>query len=312
MPVINGVSYTIAQPCLDLAAQIKAAGIANLGIIGDLSHQAGCGDHVPWACTGHYGWVTAIDIGWGGTLNSRRLSPALLRQYLLPRLRAHTWEFYQIKYIITGYVLNDTRAPYNLKDQTGGDGPDHMHISFLNSAVKSHCSLISDFIAWVKADCPNPVTFKPGTSTAAAKESHMASVLKADGSAVVFAVDVFGKLVSSTNLGDNWSAALGADVFDAGVSVARFGTGALGVACKADRSIYLLHIPNLDDPSNGYRSQRLPGSGGDTPSITILPDNTIVVLTKSTLASDAGAVYRIKVLPTGVIVGPDKVAGRVK
>jgi len=311
MPVLNGVSYQIAQPCTDLASQMKAAGIQNLGIVGDLSHQAGSGDHVPWASTGHYGWITAIDIGWGGTLNGRRLTPALLRQYLLPRLRAHTWEFYQIKYIITNYILNDTRSPYNLKDQTGGDGPDHMHISFLNTAIRSHCSLISDFVAWVKAGCPNPVTFKPGTSTTT-KESHMSSVLKDDGSSVVFAVDVFGKLVSSSNLGDNWSEPISADVFDAGVSVARFGTGAIGVACKADRSIWLLHFPNLDATALGYRAQRLPGSGANTPTVVVLPDNTIVVLTKSTVASDAGAVYRIEVLSTGVIVGPTKVAGRIK
>jgi len=267
MPVLNGVSYAIAQPCLDLAAQMKALGIQNLGIVGDLSHQAGCGDHVPWQCTGHYGKITAIDIGWGGTVNGVRLTPALLRRYLLPRLRAHTWEFYQIKYIITNYLLNDTRAPYNLKDQTGGDGPDHMHISFLNSAFSARCALLTDFVAWVRAGQPNPVTFKAGSAPASSEDSTVSATTLSDGRTLFAIVGTDGKIYRSTDPTVKYSL-VGNSTWLAGVGVAAVGKTAYFAVRDEDKSIHLVTISDLDSGA-GYVDEKIGGTGSGAPAIAV-------------------------------------------
>jgi hypothetical protein len=281
VPVINGVSYQRAQPCLDLAAQMKVAGIRNLGIDGDLAHQDGCGDHVPWECTGHFHWVTAIDIGWGGTINGVRLSPALLRTYLLPRLRAHTWEFYQVKYIITGNKLNDTRPPYNLKDQYGPDGTDHMHISFLNSAVHARCTIIQDFVAWVQAGRPNPVTFDP--RAAAKGESTVGATTLDDGTPLYAAIGSDSKIYKSftPTAATGAYALVGNSTWLPGVDVVAEGKGAVFAVRDEDRSIWLVFVDDIRSGA-GYRAVRLGGTGAGTPAIARLAPGRYGILVKGT------------------------------
>lgn len=311
MPVLDGVSYEIAQPCLDTAAQMKVAGIENLGIVGDVSHQAGCGDHVPWDCTGHPGWITAIDIGWGGTINGTRITPALLRLYLLPRLRAHTWEFYVVKYIITNYLLNDTRWPYNLKDQTGGDGPDHMHISWLNSAIHKRVTLIQDFIAWVKAGMPNPVTFNP-RANADTGDGKMDSIVLDDGRDVLGFIDVQGNLVLSYDRGQHYVKLSTSGAYAAGLSLANWKGGALAAARrKSDRGVMLLHIPQIGaaQPTVGFASQFMNGTSAGPVSLTVLPNDELQFYGKSTLASQLGVPYGLIVKSDGSSAGWQKLEG---
>jgi hypothetical protein len=65
----------------------------------------------------------------------------------------------EFKYGISDYVLRDSRAPFNMRDQKGGDGPGWLHLSFRPSHVKKHSTLIADAVAWHKAGRPSPVTF---------------------------------------------------------------------------------------------------------------------------------------------------------
>lgn len=211
MPVLNGVSYQIAQACLDIRAQMKKHGIQNLGIEGDLRHQAGCGDHVPWMCTGHYGWIMAIDIGWGPVRPGKvQFTPARLRQYLLPRLRAHSAEWDWVKYIITGNKLNDTRPQWNLEDQWGPDGDDHMHISVDNDNKTTHTTLIDDCMAWLDAGMPNPVTFRPSAATGTTRKAESALIsLKVGTTLHSFGIGTLpgpdtGWLYHSNDGGANW------------------------------------------------------------------------------------------------------------
>jgi len=309
MPVLDGVSYTIAQPCLDLAAQMKVANIQNLGIVGDLSHQAGCGDHVPWECTGHYGWITAIDIGWDGYINGVRVTPALLRKYLLPRLRAHTWEFYLIKYIITGRILNDTRPPYNLRDQSGSDGDDHMHISFLNSAIRKRCTLIQDFIAWVKAGMPNPVTFDP-RAIIDTGDAKMDTIVLKDGRPALFFIDVNGHPVVSYDEGQHYAVISSAKKYSAGISLKWRGDGLIAAVRDQGRGVHMLHIPNPVSPADGFRDQWIGGTSACTPGVAVLPDNSLLFFAKSTLAVDFGAPYRKKIYANGAVEEWSEVEGR--
>lgn len=160
--------WVAAQPIKELAAQLRAVGGRNAGVIGDLSHLSGSGDHTPWSSDGPPGVVKAIDIGDGGAI---ALNPVdMAENFLVPRLRArysggpvlHP----EVKYILTNYHLWDTRAPWNMRQQVGGDGPDHLHISVLASAVNAHSTIVSDYLAWRAAGRPNPVTFRVSKSLA--------------------------------------------------------------------------------------------------------------------------------------------------
>lgn len=292
MPVVGGVSYSIAQPCLDLAAQLKAAGIANLGIEGDLAHQAGCGDHVPWECTGHFHWITAIDIGWGPVVNGVRLTPALLRQYLLPRLRAHTWEFYMIKYIITNYILNDTRPEYGLRDQKGGDGPDHMHISFLNSAIGKRCTLIQDFVAWVRAGMPDPVTFRPGSGESSGADMAMVT-LSGDRTAVVVRganKGIYVRVLAAGKPKTSW-ARVGSVVAGSGVDAAtRTGDDLWIVALDPDdKSVRVISTANAEILA-APRVQDVGGKGlGSAPGISA--SGLDILITVAGVSPHPGQIY---------------------
>jgi len=311
MPVINGVSYQIAQPCLDMSAQMKVAGIENLGIIGDLSHQAGCGDHVPWSCTGHYGWVNAIDVGWGPTINGVRITPALLRRYILPRLRAHTWEFYVVLYIITGDVLNDVRPQYGLRDQVGPDGTDHMHFSFQNSAEHKHVTIIQDFIAWVRAGMPNPVTFDPRANSDTG-DSRMDSIVTPDGRDVLGYIDVNGHPVLSFDRGKTYTTLSTSKAYAPGMSLVNWNGGLLAGVRDSNRGVQMLHIPNAltTAPAAGLTVQPMGGTSAGPVSLTVLPDKTLQFYGKSTLASDFGAPYMLLLPTTGASTGWRKLAGR--
>lgn len=235
MPILDGISYQIAQTCLDIRAQMKKHGIQNLGIEGDLRHQAGCGDHVPWECTGHYGWIMAIDVGWGPIRPGKiRFTPARLRQYLLPRLRARKAEFGWVKYIITGNVLNDTRSPWNLKDQWGPDGTDHIHISVDNDNKTTHTTLIDDCMAWLDAGMPDPVTFVPGqTSGVIEMRSVVAACQLETGEDIAAVLGSDFKIYLSVNGGGFRAVNTAPQRFDPGLSMCPDGEGGV-VICAID------------------------------------------------------------------------------
>jgi hypothetical protein len=65
----------------------------------------------------------------------------------------------EYKYGISDWELRDARAPWNMKKQAGGDGPDHLHLSFMPNAVKSRCSMIAEAIKWNVAGRPPAVEF---------------------------------------------------------------------------------------------------------------------------------------------------------
>lgn len=158
-----GVTGWLAQPVVDLEAQITAAHGVSMGTIGDASHlwnngsprtvaNRRHGDHTPWSSDGAPGWVTAIDIG-----ALPGISPTDLRAFALAGAKAGLYP--EIKYLVGNNVLNDGRAPWHWKNQYGGDGPDHLHVSFNPGAVRSHSVLVDEAVAWNAARRPDPVTF---------------------------------------------------------------------------------------------------------------------------------------------------------
>lgn len=171
----EGVTGTLSQPVADVVAQLAAHGGRNVGTIGNADHlwDGGSprtvanrrhGDHTPWSSDGPAGYIMAVDVK-----SLPGISPVdLWHRFVTPCVKAGLYP--EFKYGISDYVLRDSRAPFNMRDQKGGDGPGWLHLSFRPSHYKKHSAIIEDAVAWHKAGRPNPVTFvnnrrNPATDT---------------------------------------------------------------------------------------------------------------------------------------------------
>jgi hypothetical protein len=160
----EGVTGTLCQPVADVLAQLAANGGRNVGTIGNATHlwnngaprtvaNRRHGDHTPWSADGPAGFVMAVDVK-----SLPGLSPVdLWHRFVTPCVKAGLYP--EFKYGISDYVLRDSRPPFNMRDQKGGDGPGWLHLSFRPSHVRAHSTLIADAVAWDKAGRPSPVAF---------------------------------------------------------------------------------------------------------------------------------------------------------
>lgn len=160
----EGVTGTLSQPVADVVAQLAAHGGRNVGTIGNADHlwDGGSprtvanrrhGDHTPWSGDGPAGYIMAVDVK-----SLPGISPVdLWHKFVTPAVKAGLYP--EFKYGISDYVLRDSRPPFNMRDQKGGDGPGWLHLSFRPSHYKKHSTVIEDAVAWHKAGRPDPVTF---------------------------------------------------------------------------------------------------------------------------------------------------------
>lgn len=148
----NGYPWRYSTPVVDTMAQAKSLGITAYGL-GDVAHWRGCGDHVSKPCTGHTGWITAVDLMTNSLFNAVDFVTA----FVLPAVKAGF--FPEIQYLLTNYKLWDRK--YGWTQQSGGDGPDHTHISHTNSYAL-HATYLAKYDAWKKAGRPAVVAWLRG------------------------------------------------------------------------------------------------------------------------------------------------------
>jgi GH25 family lysozyme M1 (1,4-beta-N-acetylmuramidase) len=160
----EGVPGTLTQPVADLMAQLAKAGGAHIGNIGNASHlwnngsprtvaNRRHGDHTPWSSDGPSGYVKALDVKSIPGITPHHL----LTRFLVPTVKAGLYPEY--KYGISGYELYDSRPPFNMRKQPGGDGFGHCHLSFRADSTRRHSTIVEDAVAWHAAGRPDPVTF---------------------------------------------------------------------------------------------------------------------------------------------------------
>jgi LysM repeat protein len=175
------VPYRVIQPVLDMVTQYKQyfpRGV-NLGTIGNRDHLLGKGDHTPWAgdvVNGkrhQAGLLYADDLG--KSKDALDFDPGeFLFEFLLPRLQA---KFYpELKYLLTEYKLVDRRYWWRL--QKGGDGPGHVHCSFMPGHEKTRSYVIRDYYAWLKNGKPKVGTRTP--TKPVTRKYHTVMVTKGD------------------------------------------------------------------------------------------------------------------------------------
>lgn len=278
----HGYSWRYSTPVVDTMAQAKAAGITAYGL-GDDSHWNGSGDHVSKPSTGHAGWITAVDLMAGSGYNP----VDHLDAYLLPRCKAGLEP--TIKYLITDYRLYDAR--YGWARQSGGDGPDHLHISF-NNSYSARASLFKDYQAWKTAGRPNPVTFKAGD--AGVQEDQDVSVVQlANGRAALLCrgtndapyVRVITMNGEGTELG--WRKLANTTVGSSLSGVSPDGTKlVLATLHPTTKAVRVFLVDDVTKEVPGVRALELGGKGFGTPDVAVDGDRLVV-----TVVGDKNVIY---------------------
>ena len=132
--VYNGHSWKYSQAVIDTALMAAEHDITWYGL-GDEPHWQGSGDHIS-INNDHPGYITAIDL-----MTGQGFSGPEMFDWLVPRPS----DYPELKYIISDHKLRDVRSPFNWREQSGGDGPDHIHISFSNN-YSLHSHMLGDYL----------------------------------------------------------------------------------------------------------------------------------------------------------------------
>lgn len=252
----NGHPWKYSQAVIDTALYAASRGIVWYGL-GDTHHWQGSGDHIS-INNDHPGWITAIDVMDGPEFDA----PETMHGFLVPTV-ASTMDYSQgyctrypeLKYVICDYELRDTRKPYNWSKQSGGDGPDHVHLSFRNN-YSLHSQILAESFG----------------ETVTNQGADMAMVDLADGRVAVVARGTDNNLYVRVLTHDagaltDWMK-IGVKCGSPVDACTRTGFDlAIATLDPKDRSVLLITIANAVDPVNPY-TQDLGGKGiGGAPGI---------------------------------------------
>lgn len=168
-------------------------------------------------------------------------------------------------------------------------------------------------------------TWAAGTTpTVEPKEDDQMDACIIDGQLAVFTVGTDGFLyVTTDHEGDAWALVTDDRKYAPGVTcIPDFtGKGAFAAVRTVDKQIHLLKVPNALNPitqidkagpAAGFVDQPLGGSGNGTPSITALPDGTLVFFVKGTFTTGefANQIYTKQVRRDGSVVEWTPTAGK--
>jgi hypothetical protein len=148
------------------------------------------------------------------------------------------------------------------------------------------------------------------------KEDDQMDACIIDGQLAVFTVGTDGFVyVTTDHEGDLWALVTDDRKYAPGITcIPDFdGTGAFAAVRTPDKAVHLLKVPNatkpitqLDKvgPAAGFVDQAIGGSGNGTPSITALPDQTLVFFVKGTFTTGefANRIYTKQIRRDGTVV----------
>ena len=282
--VYNGHPWRYSQPVIDSMAQFAARGGVAYGL-GDSAHWTGSGDHIS-INNDHPGWITAVDLMSKSGLFS---APDFFHNFLVPAVAAEFSGgpvlYPELKYAISDYELRDRRPAYDWRKQSGGDGPDHVHLSFTNNFT-AHTNVVDEYFAWL-ADGRKPVVawligYRADPTKESEADMSMVTLSKGRIATVVrgldkriyrLLTDVAGKVVDDWQLVGNMPVASGVD------ACTRFGDDLWAVALDPkDDSVLVFSTPDVEGGS-GLQVQDIGGAGiGGAPGITASGNNILVTV----------------------------------
>lgn len=268
----HGYYWKYSTPVNDTMAQAASAGITAYGI-GDDSHWQGCGDHVSKPCTGHPGWITAVDL----MARSGVFDPIdFVMNFLLPALKAGF--FPEIQYLLTNYGLWDRK--YGWSKQSGGDGPDHAHISHTN-AFSLRATYLTKYQNWKKAGRPAVVAWLRSGSTPEVTEmrSALSAVTIPDGRTVTALVGSDNYVYIDIDGAGFHKVDTGTQKFDPGVSASPDGKAGLYLGLiESHKSPFVVHVPDVSlRKASQLPVKALPGTLQGPPAVALTKDGQLVV-----------------------------------
>lgn len=279
----HGYSWKYSQPVVDTMIQAAVLKIVAYGL-GDDAHWLKCGDHVSKPCSGHAGWITAVDLMSNASFNA----VDFVKAFMLPAVKVGF--FPEVQYMITDYKLWDRK--YGWTQQTGGDGPDHAHISHTNSFAL-RATYLTKYDAWKKAGRPAVVAWlrNGGSTNESGADVSMVALSEGRSAIVVRGSDkaIYTRIYDTNgNAAGDW-VKINVTVASAVDACTRTGKDLwiVGLDTK-DKSVLLITAP--DATKSAVSVQDLGGTGlGAAPGI-VASDTDILVSVAGT-APHIGEVY---------------------
>lgn len=151
----KSVAWVLCQPGVDMVSQFAKyfPKARNGGTIGNaVTHLPGFGDHTPWAGDVIGGKRHKAGVVYADDLMSHvTFDPTeFVFEFLRPRVLAGYYD--ELKYLLTDWKLIDRR--YTWRFQKGGDGPDHVHVSFMPGYESVRSNVIRDYYYWKRNGKP--------------------------------------------------------------------------------------------------------------------------------------------------------------
>lgn len=279
------VAYTLIQPIKDLKVQWRTlfSQGAYLGDIGDARHLRGSGDHTPWASDVIFGrrhkrgYVYAVDLGHD------RVGPVLFnpwKYFLWLEQQLKKGSYPEIKYLITNYVLIDRR--YGWRRQRGGDGPDHIHISFMPGSESAHSTIIRDYHRFLTGG--GDVDERMGGEVAVAiaplrDDWAVLAVRGTDGYLYFRWINDDGSLRTDATTGKPYGwRKVNVKIASPPQAVSRSGSDLWITALDSDRHVLLISTPNVFPGSATWTLQNVGGVGTSAPDILARPDRVTLTV----------------------------------
>lgn len=129
-PVGTKVPWKLTQPMQDLVDHGKAAGLQNLGTIGNISHLQRHGDHTPWSAGKLRGQIYAKDTE----------VPSGFKAWLMSKMRQPDYDTTWIDFVNIENGQYDFAGNY-----LGPSGDFHLHVSVSRGFESTHVTLFQDW-----------------------------------------------------------------------------------------------------------------------------------------------------------------------
>lgn len=298
----HGYPYIIGTAVNDHVAAYMAHGGLNWGTVGNDDHWAPGhnGDHTskPGDPTRPQPYITANDSWTGGTYDHDDYA----FNFLLPRLQAGFYKR-QIKFFNCSHQQWSSNNGWIKVQDSSGD--DHLHVSFYGTGMFRFTGT-ADYFVWKGDGRPNPKTWRDG---AISNEDSLVGACVVNGQTVVMVIGTDNFPYLSLDDGVTFKRVSTAAKYDAGISVTPYKEGVLAAVRALGEDVVMLNIPNLVNPSEGYRTMKLNGTGAATPAIVVKSDGVVMIAVKGNDAKGPN-IYVRTIMPNGKVTDWVKRNGR--